>query len=241
MPGGRLDEQERRLIASGLAEGLTYSAIARQLGRPVSTVTREIARNGGPSAYRPDRAHYATRVRARRRKAAPVVEPVVPADSTSYGRDPHAVGSFEGDFARQLVSTGMPRITARVLACLYTTDSGSLTAAELTRRLRVSAASISKAVGYLEQQELIRRERPHRRRADHYRIDDDVWYQTLLASARSTAAIAETTQRGSQTLGPTTPAGARLDDMAHFLRRVSADLVESLDRWQQARSPSTGP
>ncbi len=235
MPGGRLDEQDRRLIARGLADGLTYSAIARELGRPVSTVTREIARNGGPSGYRPDRAHYATRVRARRRKAAPRADPPVPRDSGSYGRDPQAVHDFEQDVAVLLTATGMPRMTARVLACLYVVDDGSLTAAELTSRLRVSAASVSKAVGYLEQQELIRRERAQGGRADRYVIDVDHWYQTLRASARSTAAISESTQRGSVILGPRTPAGARLEDMARFLRRVSDDLAQSLERWQRAR------
>ncbi|MBO1416423.1 helix-turn-helix domain-containing protein, partial [Streptomyces sp. FH025] len=48
MPGGRLTQQDRRRIATGLAEGLGYGEIARGLGRPTSTVTREIARNGGP-------------------------------------------------------------------------------------------------------------------------------------------------------------------------------------------------
>ncbi|MFG2127994.1 hypothetical protein ACGFNV_09360 [Streptomyces sp. NPDC048751] len=39
---------------------------------------------------------------------------------------------------------------AKVLAALFTTDSGSLTSAELVRRLQVSPASVSKAVGYLD-------------------------------------------------------------------------------------------
>ncbi|WP_043633198.1 MarR family transcriptional regulator [Nonomuraea candida] len=46
-----------------------------------------------------------------------------------------------------MVRTGLSRMTARVLACLYATDSGSLTAAELVRRVQASPASISKAIG----------------------------------------------------------------------------------------------
>ncbi|GAA5768158.1 hypothetical protein Aros01_04666 [Streptosporangium roseum] len=72
------------------------------------------------------------------------------------------------------------------------TDSGSLTSAELVRRLQVSPASISKAVGYLEAQELIRRERDPRRRAERYVIDDSVWYQAMVASARANALLADT-------------------------------------------------
>ena len=67
MPGGRLTQQERQQIALGLADGLAYAQIARGLGRPTSTVTREVMRNGGPTAYRADLAHRATERRTRRR------------------------------------------------------------------------------------------------------------------------------------------------------------------------------
>ena len=39
MPGGRLTQQERQQIASGLADGLAYAEIARGLDRPTSTIT----------------------------------------------------------------------------------------------------------------------------------------------------------------------------------------------------------
>ncbi|SDT83078.1 Myxococcales GC_trans_RRR domain-containing protein [Streptomyces sp. TLI_053] len=66
MPGSRLTQQERRLIAPGLADGLAYAGIARGLDRPTSIVTREVMRNGGPTGYRADRAHRATERRTRR-------------------------------------------------------------------------------------------------------------------------------------------------------------------------------
>lgn len=72
MPGGRLTQQERQQIALGVADGLAYAEIARRLDRPTSTVTREVMRNGGPTAYRADVAHRATERRAHRsRQAAP--------------------------------------------------------------------------------------------------------------------------------------------------------------------------
>ncbi|GAA2914172.1 hypothetical protein GCM10020221_07340 [Streptomyces thioluteus] len=52
-----------------------------------------------------------------------------------------------------------------MLGCLSITDSGSLTSADLVRRLRVSPASVSKAIAYLEGQDLVRRERDGRRGA----------------------------------------------------------------------------
>jgi IS30 family transposase len=61
MPGGRLTQPERQQIALGLADGLAYAEIARTLDRPTSTITREVMRNGGPTAYRADLAHPSAR------------------------------------------------------------------------------------------------------------------------------------------------------------------------------------
>src|ERR1044072_9291315 len=102
-------------------------------------------------------------------------------------------------------------MSARVLSCLYVTDSGSLTAAELVQRLRVSPASISMAVGYLEEQWLIRRESDARRRRERYVIDDDVWYQAFLMSAQRNLMLAITALEGAELLRATTPARARCE------------------------------
>ncbi|MGH3452280.1 MAG: helix-turn-helix domain-containing protein [Haloechinothrix sp.] len=45
-----LDEREE--IALGLATRHGFAGIGRQLGRPTSTVAREVARNGGRRRYR---------------------------------------------------------------------------------------------------------------------------------------------------------------------------------------------
>ena len=47
MPGARLSFEEREEIALGIASGRSLTGIARGVGRPVSTVSREVARNGG--------------------------------------------------------------------------------------------------------------------------------------------------------------------------------------------------
>ncbi|TDB80455.1 helix-turn-helix domain-containing protein [Micromonospora sp. KC721] len=46
MPGRRLSAEERQAISQGLACGDSYAAIARRLGRPTSTVSREVLRVG---------------------------------------------------------------------------------------------------------------------------------------------------------------------------------------------------
>ncbi|WP_193336698.1 IS30 family transposase [Devosia beringensis] len=51
-----LELGEREEISRGIAAGLAIRAIARCLGRSPSTISREIARNGGKQAYRATRA-----------------------------------------------------------------------------------------------------------------------------------------------------------------------------------------
>ncbi|GAA4529759.1 helix-turn-helix domain-containing protein [Amycolatopsis samaneae] len=231
MAGERLTRADRRQIAAGLREGLTYAAIGRGIGRPTSTVTREVMRNGGPGDYRVDQAHRAGTRHARSRGTAPQAPP--PRGADLGGRDPRTVHGVAAQSTDLFVQTGLPRMMARVLSALLTTDSGSLTSADLVRRLRVSPASVSKAVGYLEERELIRRERDPRRRAERYVVDEDMWFQAVIAGARVDAQIAAACRTGARRLGATTPAGARLENMGEFIHHVSEDMVRSAQRWRQ--------
>lgn len=230
MPGSRLTRQDREQISAGLAMGLRYRVIARRLGRPTSTITREIARNGGPAGYRAGRAEEATRHRARRRGQTPsrVAEP-----TDSAGRDPDVVRAVGEELTELLVRTGLPRMAARVFGCLYLTDSGSLTARQLVELLRVSPASVSKAVAYLEGQELIRRERDVERR-DRYVVDEDIWYRSLVASARRNTELAAAAYRSAERLGTDTPAGTRLAEGAGLLRLVGEEIIRAVDERRPA-------
>jgi IS30 family transposase len=66
---GRLSLAEREEISRGLAAGLSIRAIAATLGRAPSTVSREVAANGGARRYRAARADRKAWVRAARPKA----------------------------------------------------------------------------------------------------------------------------------------------------------------------------
>ncbi|MFG1605339.1 helix-turn-helix domain-containing protein [Actinoplanes sp. NPDC049265] len=227
MPGGRLTQHERRQIALGLADSLAYAEIARRLDRPTSTITREVMRNGGPTAYRADLAHHATAHRAHRRR--PTATPRVIASTPAPGRDAQAVAEYAETLTTVLMASGLPRMTARVLTCLYTTDAGSLTAAELARDLRVSPASISKAIAFLEGLSLVRRERDDRRR-DRYVVDDELFYQSTLAGARANDQLVATARQGVAILGPDTPAAARLESIARFLTFISESMVRAAEQ-----------
>jgi len=152
-----------------------------------------------------------------------------PADPRVDGRDPAAVTEFEDRFTEVLVQMGMPRMISRVLTCLTTTDSGSMTSAELVRRLGVSAASISKAIGFLEDQQLVRRERDGQR--ERYIVDDDVWYRATTASGHTNNVLAAAALDGAEILGPDTPAGARLGDTGRFIKFFTEDLLSRAEYW----------
>jgi DNA-binding transcriptional ArsR family regulator len=232
MPGGRLTGQDRQHIAAWLAEDLGYAEIGRRLGRPASTVMREVTRNGGPDGYEAERAHEATQHRARRRKQAQ--PPASPVPDGGLGRDPRAVQDFTQFFTDLLVQHGLPRMAARVLACLYVTDSGALTAADLVQRLRVSPASVSHAVTFLEQQGMLRRERAPGERRERYVTDDEIWLRSLLTSLQMNQTLVAASQRGAEILGIATPAGTRFESAAEFLVLVSESHRKAIEQWQQS-------
>ncbi|WP_112134590.1 MarR family transcriptional regulator [Glycomyces dulcitolivorans] len=237
MSGSRLTQRERQQIARGLADDLAFAEIARRIERPTSTVTREVMRNGGPTAYRPDLAHLAAERRARQRTRNPPKSQGAPA--SPLGRDDEAVREYEETFTALLMGQGMPRMTARVMTCLLIADTGSVTAAELVQRLQISAATVSKAIASLEGQGLIRRERDERRR-ERYFVDGDVWYEATIDSARGMVQVAEVARRGVGVLGRDTPAGARLENMARFSDHISESILRAAEQVRELLHPRSG-
>nr|WP_326563194.1 MarR family transcriptional regulator [Micromonospora sp. NBC_01796] len=127
------------------------------------------------------------------------------------------------------MASGLTKMSARVLTCLFTTDAGSLTASQLAQRIQVSPASISKAITFLESQSLVRRERDERRR-DRYVVDDELFYQATIAGARSNDQLVETARQGVTILGPHTPAAARLENIARFLDFISESITRAAEQ-----------
>lgn len=65
---GSFSLDEREEISCGLVEGHSLQQLGRDLGRAVSTISREVAGNGGRRAYRATRADERALDRARRPK-----------------------------------------------------------------------------------------------------------------------------------------------------------------------------
>lgn len=218
-----MTHDDRWRVAEGLAAGLGYAEIARRLGRPTSTVSREVGRNGGRSRYQAASADAATRRRAWRRPRAPRA---VPIDQSELGaRDRGAVRAFIERFAAVMARTGIPRMTARILATLFAADAGSLTSAELVGVLRVSPASVSRGIAQLEALELVRRDRDPNDRRERYAVESDLWLRSWTASSRKHAVLADLAREGAQSLGVETSAGVRLGEMARFFEQLGEDMA----------------
>ena len=81
---GRLTLADREEITLGLHGGQSFTAIAARLGKAVSTVSREVAANGGRAGYRAWRAHQRAREQARRPKTPRLACPRLAAQVGSW-------------------------------------------------------------------------------------------------------------------------------------------------------------
>ncbi|SDP86238.1 GbsR/MarR family transcriptional regulator [Lentzea jiangxiensis] len=228
MPGKRLDEEERQLIAQFLWDGLGYSEIGRRLQRPASTIQREVVRNGGHNNYRPGAAHRAASERATRRMPA-VDDLDVDEESCSFDRGPGEVQEFHLRLVGVFRQTGLTRTAARILAEIFMTDRGSLTATELVLRLSVSPGTVSRSTAYLQELDLLSAERDGKR--VRYFLGDDLWYQAWLSSAQRNSTWADTGLDGAEIFGLDTPVGARLKDMGQFFAFVVVDMEATRQKW----------
>jgi len=212
MAGGRLTLEDRRSIVVGIAERVPYAEIARRIGRPTSTVSREVARNGHGN-YTAERPPQATPRQPR--KGTTTLRATYIAD--------HKI-AFIDEFATVLAATGMPRMASRVFARLITSETDNVTAAELVRELGVSPASVSKAIGYLENMELVERQLEPGTRRERYCVGEDVWTRAIRADSSGHASVADVAHRGLTLFGAATAAGIRLAQTRNFFSGLTEQL-----------------
>ena len=118
---GHLTLVEREEISRGIAAGLSGRTIAERIDRPSSTVSREIARNGGRGAYRALVADAAAFERARRPKssklaAGPLAAAGVPEITTAITHLREVLGEATYE---SLARTGETMTTAAMVTYAY--------------------------------------------------------------------------------------------------------------------------
>ena len=150
-------------------------------------------------------------------------------------RDAGATLRFVEDFALLLGDAGVPRMPARVFACVLADDSGALTAGDLAERLQVSPAAISGAVRWLTQMHLLTRAREPGARRDHYRMRDDQWYEATVFKTAALQRFEDVLAEGVALVGADTPAGRRLEETQEFFAFFRAELPALLERFRATR------
>jgi DNA-binding transcriptional regulator GbsR (MarR family) len=155
------------------------------------------------------------------------------ADDAAEQRDPAAVRQFIERFTTVLAQAGFPRTPARIFVALLTSDSSSMTAAELAEVLQASPASVSGGVRYLLQIELIIAEGEPGSRRQHYRMPVSVWQDMVALRDRQFTRWAAELRDGVQILGPGSPAATRMADTVRYFEFISAEMADLLARWRQ--------
>nr|WP_312865079.1 helix-turn-helix domain-containing protein [Saccharothrix tamanrassetensis] len=145
------------------------------------------------------------------------------------------------DLTAAIIGTGMPRTAAGVMACLFTSETGSRTAAELAQHLQVSAATISHAVGLLHQHGLIRRGRDSHSRRHRYFLDDNAGLRSAVVGARANQRFSTTALRGADLFGTDTAVGTRLATAGRFLEQLGNDILRAAEKHWRATAAGTGP
>ena len=151
---------------------------------------------------------------------------------TSGERDPAAVRAFIERFTGLLTQAGFPRTPARIFVALLTSDSSSLTAAELGDLLQTSPASVSGGVRYLIQVGLVTAQGEPGSRRQHYQMPADVWDEIVRLRNRQFTRWAAELRDGVDALGVSSPAGARLAETVHYFEFLSAEMSSLLSRWR---------
>ncbi|WP_069813862.1 GbsR/MarR family transcriptional regulator [Streptomyces sp. TP-A0874] len=150
------------------------------------------------------------------------------------------VSRFVERFASDLVDAGMPRMPSRVFAALLASEDGTLTAAELGERLRISPAAVSGAIRYLSQVSLISREREPGSRRERYRLHSDQWYETFTQRDRILTRWENTLRSGIEAVGEDSEAGRRIAETEAFFVFLQRETAAMMDRWRQHREKTGG-
>jgi len=141
VPGpGRLTLADREEIALGLRAGESFTVIAARLGKAVSTVSREVAADGGRGAYRAWRAHQRARGQARRPKTPKLACPQLAAQVAIWLHEWWSPQQISRRLRIEFPGDPMMRVSHETIyQALYVQGRGELRR-ELARCLRTGRA-----------------------------------------------------------------------------------------------------
>jgi DNA-binding MarR family transcriptional regulator len=142
---------------------------------------------------------------------------------------------FVERLAGALVQAGLARVPALVFAALLHDPDGRMTAAELAAELELSAGSVSQAVNYLEQVQMLRRERDRGSRRDVYVLEDETWHAALTRRDAVYGPILAALDAGLDTLPKSSPARRRMLVTREFFAFVNAELSALAAKWEERR------
>jgi predicted transcriptional regulator len=138
--------------------------------------------------------------------------------------------------AAGFAAAGFPKMPARALMALVSSEDGSLTAAELAEKLGVSAAAVSGAVRYLQTVGFVQRVSQPGSRRDLYALHNDGWYIASMRNSPIYQSLAALTDAISEALPPGSAAGSRVTEMGRFYRFLDASMPALLDDWERQRA-----
>ena len=145
---------------------------------------------------------------------------------------PAEISQFVERFAGVLANSGVPSMSARLMARMLVSPTGTMTAAELAESLQISQPAVSGAVRQLIQVSFITRERLPGSRKDHYRIRDDVFAAILERRNNALGEWESSVLSGVDLFGPDTVVGQRLAENAEFFAFIRDDLNQMIKNWR---------
>jgi len=131
---------------------------------------------------------------------------------------------------------GWSRMPARVYVALLCDEREQLTARQLTSLLGVSAAAISSAVNQLIDSGVVIRDPIPGSRQEHYRLAPGGILGAVMRKQEASPHLADLAEEGVDVLGPDSPGGTRLGELAEFVRFIDDELRGIAERWKQRKA-----
>jgi IS30 family transposase len=240
-PGrGRLMLADREEISLGLRGGESFTAIAGRLGKAISTVSREVAANGGRQDYRAWQAHQRARARSRRPKRFRLSDTRLAAQVAAWLQEWWSPQEISHRLRIEFPDDPMMQVSHETIyQSLFVQGRGELRR-ELTRCLRTGRVKRrprrwSENMGQLRDMGMIS-ERPAEA------VDRAVpghWEGDLIIGKDCRSAVGTLVERTSRyVMLLHLPAGREADKVGEALRRAITTLPGHLSRsitWDQGR------